>query len=174
MVEQALAEQPDHDAAWLAGVPLAIGSEAGPHAPLMATLARRPLAAPAVTGKQVAYALGALVETERLDYVPTMVATIKARTDLSVAHIRALARTMASYGLREAAHECWRHALDVLWLPSDQEWELMNDLLAANAGPEAASWLRELIDRPGLGGQSRLRLRQLLAWLGPALEPGVR
>ncbi|PJN22945.1 hypothetical protein [Kitasatospora sp. CB02891] len=174
VVEQALAEQPDHDAAWLAGVLLAIGSEAGPHAPLMATLARRLLSAPAVTGEQVAYALGALVETEGLDYVPAMVATIKARTDLSVTHIRALARALASYGLRAAALECWRHALDVLWLPSDQEWELMNDLLTADAGPEAASWLREMIDRPGLGGKSRLRLRQMLAWLGPALEPDGR
>ncbi|WP_454154274.1 hypothetical protein [Kitasatospora griseola] len=174
MVAQSLAEQPEHDAAWLAGVLSALAPPPNPPTALAKTLARRLLESPAVSSEQAGFALTALIAVEGPDCLPMVIGMVKARTDLSVTHIRALARALASYGLRAAALECWRHALDVLWLPSDQEWELMNDLLTADAGPEAASWLREMIDRPGLGGQSRLRLRQMLAWLGPALEPDGR
>ncbi|MFJ5927475.1 hypothetical protein ACIQF6_33270 [Kitasatospora sp. NPDC092948] len=171
VVEQILAEDPEPSVDWLAGVLAAFRSSTAFPPPLVSTLARRLLADPLADGQRITTALGDLIAVEGLGSLPEAIDTIKSRTHLSVSQIRGFARLLASNGQREAALECWRHALDVLWLPSDQELALLNDLLAADAGPEAASWLREMIDRPGLGEQSRLRLRQLLAWLGPALEP---
>ncbi|MGW4381828.1 NACHT domain-containing protein [Kitasatospora sp. NPDC004531] len=171
LVEQFLGEHTELDIVWVSGVLSAMESSIGAHAPLAGALAERLLADPAATGTQIADALAALIEVKGLDFLPTAIETVKTRTHLSVSNIRVLARAMACFGHREAALECWRHAMEVLWLPSEQEWELLNDVLAADAGPEAASWLRELIARPGIGEQARLRLRQMLAWLGPALEP---
>ncbi|MFD8595726.1 NACHT domain-containing protein [Kitasatospora sp. NPDC059646] len=174
VVEQVLGEQPGPDEDWVAGVLAALDASTDSLAPLAATLAHRLLASPAATGQQISSALGTLVETEGLGYLPTVIRTVKTRTRLSVSDLRTIARGLAGFGQREAALECWRHALEILWLPSDQELELLNDLLAADAGAEAASWLREMIGRPGLDEQERLRLRQMLAWLGPALELDAR
>ncbi|KDN87956.1 hypothetical protein KCH_02830 [Kitasatospora cheerisanensis KCTC 2395] len=170
LVEQVLAEEPGPHQDWVAGVLSVLDVSAGALIPLAVALAHRLLASPAAGGQQIFTALGTLVEAEGLDYLPTAIRTAKTRTRVSVSQIRALAKGLASFGLREAALECWRHALEILWLPSDQELELLNDMLVAGAGQEAASWLREMIARPGLDEQARLRLRQMLAWLGPALE----
>ncbi|MET9182926.1 hypothetical protein ABZX88_32665 [Kitasatospora aureofaciens] len=61
--------------------------------------------------------------------------------------------------------------MELLRPPDDQEFALLQDILAADAGMEAASWLGEMIKNPELSGLKRLRLQQMLAWLEPAIEP---
>ncbi|MGW4812520.1 NACHT domain-containing protein [Kitasatospora cineracea] len=172
-LERHLAEVPECDPEWMRGVLAPLTTESiDSFAYLAATLAHRLLAAPTTVGRPTIEALLTLVEVEGLSYVPTLLTTLKSRSQIYTEDLRDIARGLASLGQREAALDCWRHALELLRPPDDQELALLHDILAADAGMEAATWLREMIKNPQLSGLKRLRLQQMLAWLEPAIEPG--
>ncbi|MGW4652020.1 NACHT domain-containing protein [Kitasatospora sp. NPDC004289] len=172
VLEEIVAGEAGGDPEWLDGVIEALEEGgAGPLRPLRRALARMLVSLPTATGSQRLGAQGTLLEIEGLAYLPEIVAAVKGSPRFSLKDVRHAAKGLANMGQREAALECWQWCLEILRPPDSQELELLQDILAADVGAEAVGWLREMSVRPGLSDLKRLRLRQMLAWLEPALAP---
>ncbi|MCH6160848.1 NACHT domain-containing protein [Streptomyces marispadix] len=155
--------------AWLHGVLDAL-SEQDQRTPATGAtichLARELVELGSAKSKDVVIALEALADNEGRSAVPFIVRTAKSHPRLQWAHRCDIASGLAAMGERSPALEVWRHVIELPYPPSQLELRLLMDLETAGAVEEATAWIQALIADPGTYPPRRLRLRQMLAWLG--------
>jgi tetratricopeptide (TPR) repeat protein len=162
------------DGDWLHGVLDALSEQDGQTPATGATirhLARELVGLGSVKSEEVVIALEALADSEGRSAVPYIVSTAKSHPRLQWTHQCDIASGLAAMGERSPALEVWRHVIELPYPPLQLELRLLIDLEAAGATEEARAWIQALITDPGTYPPRRLRLRQMLAWLGAA-EPG--